>query len=166
MDFFKKIFPPKSVTPTNAEDYYERGKAKALSQNYREAIEDLNKALILNQRHANALLERGKARAEVREFKEAVADFTKVIALQPKNATAFQKRAKAKNFLTDYHGAMRDLETAIMLDPQFAIAYYERGMIALVTLKDAKNAKIDFERAAMLGFTAARDALKQLYPND
>jgi len=164
MDFFKKIFPPKSPTPTNAEEYYERGKSKALSQDYREAIEDLNKALILNRRHASALLERGKARTELKEFREAVADFTKVIALQPKNATAYQRRAKAKDFLTDYLGALQDLETAIMLDPKYAIAYYERGMIALVALKDKKNAKIDFERAATLGFTAAHDALRQLYP--
>jgi hypothetical protein len=70
MDFFKKIFPPKSPSPTNAEEYYERGKSKA------------------------------------------------------------------KDFLTDYLGALQDLEMAIKLDPQFAIAYYERGLIAMMVLKD------------------------------
>lgn len=164
MDFFKKIFAPKSPSPKNAEEYYERGKSKALAQDYRGAIDDLNKALMLNRNHASALLERGKARAEVKEFKEAIADYTKVIALQPKNATAYQRRAKAKDFLTDYLGALQDLEMAIKLDPQFAIAYYERGLIAMMVLKDKKNAQIDFERAAKLGFTVAHDALRQLYP--
>ncbi len=163
MDFFKKIFAPKSPAPTNAEEYYESGKSKALSQDYRGAIEDLNKAIILNGHHANALLERGKARAELRGFKEAIADYTKAISLQPKNAVAYQKRAKAKNFLRDYFGAMQDLETAITLDPKFAIAYFERGMIALVGLKDKNRAKIDFERASGLGFMVADEALRQLY---
>jgi tetratricopeptide (TPR) repeat protein len=164
MDFFKKIFPPKSPIPTSAEEYYERGKSKALAQDYRGAVEDLNKALMLNRNHASALLERGKARAELKGFKDAIADYTKVIALQPNNATAYQRRAKAKDFLTDYLGALSDLEMAIKLDPQFAIAYYERGLIAMMVLKDKKNAQIDFERAAKLGFTVAHDALKQLYP--
>jgi tetratricopeptide (TPR) repeat protein len=164
MDFLKKIFPPKSLSPTNAKEYYERGKSKALSEDYREAIEDLNKALILDRNHASALLERGKARAELKKFKEAVADYTKVIALQPKNAMAYQRRAKAKDFLKDYRGAVADLGIAIKLDPQFAIAYYERGLIAMMALKDKKNAQIDFERAAELGFTVAQDALRQLYP--
>lgn len=164
MDFFKKIFPPHLPPPKNAEEYYERGKSKALAQDYRGAIEDLNKALVLNRNHASALLERGKAHAEVKEFKEAIADYTKVIALQPKNATAYQRRAKAKDFLTDYLGALEDLELAITLDPQFAIAYYERGLIAMMVLKDKKNAQSDFERAAKLGFTVANDALRQLYP--
>lgn len=164
MDFFKKIFPPKSPSTTNAEEYYERGKSKALSEDYRGAIEDLNKALMLNRNHASALLERGKARAELKEFKDAVADYTNAIALQPKNATAYQRRAKAKGFLKDYRGALEDLGMAIKLDPQFAIAYYERGLITMMALKDKKSAQIDFERAAELGFTVAHDALRQLYP--
>jgi tetratricopeptide (TPR) repeat protein len=164
MDFLKRIFPPKSPSPANAEEYYERGKSKFLSEDYRGAIEDLNKALMLNRLHAGALLERGKARAEVKEFKEAIADYTKVIVLQPKNATAYQRRAKAKDSLTDYLGALEDLELAIKFDPRFAIAYYERGLIAMMALKDRKNAQLDFERAATLGFTVAHEALRQLYP--
>ncbi|MGA7161254.1 MAG: tetratricopeptide repeat protein [Bacteroidota bacterium] len=163
MNVLKKIFAPKSPAPVNAEEYYESGRSKALSRDYRGAIDDLNKALILNGAHVNALLERGKARAELKEFKGAIADYTKVISLQPKNANAYQKRAKAKNFLRDYTGAMHDLEMAVRLDPKFAIAYYERGMISLVGLKDKKHARIDFERAAELGFMVANDALRQLY---
>jgi Tfp pilus assembly protein PilF len=66
--------------------------------------------------------------------------------------------------LTDYLGALQDLEIAIKLDPQFAIAYYERELIAMMVLKDKKNAQLDFESAVKLGFTVAHDALRQLYP--
>lgn len=163
MDFFKKIFPPKPPTPANAEEYYERGKSRSLSGDYRGATEDFDKALKLNGGHAGALLERGKARIELKEFKGAIADCTKVIALQPKNATAYQRRAKAKDFLKDYRGAVEDLGVAIKVDPQFAIAYYERGLITMMAMKDKKRAQVDFERAAELGFTVANDALRQLY---
>ena len=88
---------------------------------------------------------------------------TKITLSHERRVVLRRGNSKAKNFLTECVGALDEPEKATKLDSQFAIALYEDGLIAMMVLKDKKNAQVDFEHAAKLGFTVAQDALRQLH---
>lgn len=67
----------------NSTIYFNRSLAKLkLSQN-REALEDLNRAIELNEDYVKAYLKRGELNLSLENFEEAVRDFERVKQLDP-----------------------------------------------------------------------------------
>jgi len=109
-----------------------------------KAIEDGDKAIVLNPNNAVAYNNRGKAHyakgnahnnyldRESRDyaigfFDRAIEDFDKAIAFDPKNADFYINRGNAYRAKWDYDKAIEDYDKAIALNPNDAAAYNNRG---------------------------------------
>ena len=66
-----------------AEEYLNSGYDKVEQKDYREAIQDYNKAIELNPDYAKAYVNRGLAKANLQDYRGAIQDFTKAIELDP-----------------------------------------------------------------------------------
>jgi tetratricopeptide (TPR) repeat protein len=105
-----------------------RGAAYRSKGDPERAIEDFNRAIALNPKHAKAYNNRGFAYYDKGQIDQAIKDFDKAIALDPKFAIAYNNRGVA------YHGkespdrAIEDFDRAIEFDPKYTKAYYNRGL--------------------------------------
>jgi len=75
------------------ESYYFRGRAWADKGEYEQAIEDLNKAVELNPKHANTFHFRGNMWQRKEGYNRAVDDYTKAIELAPNNPQSYNSLA-------------------------------------------------------------------------
>ncbi len=94
-----------------------------------KAMADLDQALTLDPRNANAAYNRGLAYRAKGEHDSAIQDFDLAIKLDPKNAaTIYNSRSHANYEKRDYERAIQDLNQAIRLNPRYTLAIYNRGM--------------------------------------
>ncbi len=100
-DFRKAI----ELKPDYVEAYISKGNTEATLLDFKNALDDLTKALSMQL---------GDARFNLHEYKEAVDQYTKALALEPKNkATVLHNRGHAKLFMQDYEGALEDYSASI-----------------------------------------------------
>ena len=106
----------------NAEAYACVGEAKLRQQKPQEAIENLSKALDLDNSNPQTFFYRARAREIIEEYTLALEDYTLALALKPDFSDALGYRGLTKFKLEDYEGAVVDLEKALVIDPDFTIA--------------------------------------------
>ncbi len=82
---------------------------------YREAIDELTRAVTLRPNHALAWNARGFSHFMLKEYAEAVEDTSTAIRLNPAYANAYQNRGVARRALKDEAGAQADLEKSRQL---------------------------------------------------
>ena len=70
-----------------AEDYYNKGISKFNIKDYKGAISDFNKTIILNPNYADAYINRGIAKKMTLDYIGAITDYNKAIQLNPDDAT-------------------------------------------------------------------------------
>src|SRR5262249_23298625 len=92
--------------------YQSRGRAYLDRQEYERALPDLDEAVRLAPRMAEARLRRGEVLAELGRFELAAADFTEGIHLTPGAADAYRGRAKAWMALGRFEEAEADFAAA------------------------------------------------------
>jgi tetratricopeptide (TPR) repeat protein len=153
--------------PKNSKLYKERGDLKIeLRDNARKlkdetidwkklpsessAINDYNKALLLNPKFAEAY----KSRADIQKtlidsinannYKIILYDYNKAISLKPNYIDAFFERGKAKLELQDYEGAILDFNQVIKLDNIYKEVFYIRARCKYEK-KDFIGANQDFK---------------------
>jgi tetratricopeptide (TPR) repeat protein len=85
---------------------------------YRQAIDDLDKALERDSEYVDAYNNRGFAALQLRRYDRALADFNAALRLNPKYVNAYNNRGLAKQQMGDLAGAVYDFTQAMMLDPQ------------------------------------------------
>jgi len=103
------------------------GGAKIKHGNIDDAIADLNHALEINPKNAEAYTYRGTAKEDQGDFSGAAADYSHVLEFDPKNADAYASRGDVKDAQGDYDGALADYARALELDPKNADFYTDRG---------------------------------------
>ena len=92
-------FAPVVKVPRTGTCAVEGRKRKNVKKNLKDnigAIEDFNKAIILNPEYENAYYYRGLMKADLKYYKEAIPDFTKVIEINPQFAKAYFYRGVTK----------------------------------------------------------------------
>jgi tetratricopeptide (TPR) repeat protein len=134
------------VTDNNWPTYNSRGTAYYILGNYRQAIEDLNRAIEIKPGYADAYYNRGLTYHDLHNYKQAIEDYSRAIEIKPAYAEAYNDRGVAYNELGNYRQAIEDLNRAIEIKPDFAEAYYNRG-IAYNGLGNYRQAIEDFSRA-------------------
>ncbi|MDH7578604.1 MAG: tetratricopeptide repeat protein [Bacillota bacterium] len=110
-----------------AEDYVKQANAHIDRGEYRDALEDCNKAVDLDPEYYWAYVSRAIAYNFLGEYQSAVNDCTKAIELNSNEPNAYDVRAWAYNELGQYDRAVNDCTKAITLDPSYYYAYDHRA---------------------------------------
>ncbi len=113
--------------PDNKTAYISRANAYAFSDNYIEALKDLNRVIILNPDSAGAYNNRGNAYYALENNQQAIKDYTRAIELKPEDAKAYNNRGIAYSTVENNQQAIKDFTRAIELKPEDAKVYYYRG---------------------------------------
>jgi tetratricopeptide (TPR) repeat protein len=129
-------------------DYILSAEQKIDLQDFKGAIEDLNKAIKINPEYILAYHKRGRAKYSAKDFQGSIQDHSKVIALDPNHVLSYLGRAYAKDELGRYEDAIEDYSKVIELkgDYYFIILSWAYSGRALdkVRFKDYQGAVKDF----------------------
>ena len=114
--------------------------------NRRMAINDLDKAIRLNNNYAEAFANRGFIYYTGKFFGQAIKDFNRAIQLDPNNEWNYIYRAQC-NRQTDKNLALADFNKAVELAPNKSYTYFARGNFFEQDLKDFSKTLEDYSRA-------------------
>jgi len=92
------------------------------------AITDLNKAIALDPKFANAYVGRGNAELDLEQYAAAIADYDKAIALDPENGGTYFNRGYTKKVMGNYSGAKADFKLAFKFDPKLTKLFFDTGI--------------------------------------
>jgi tetratricopeptide (TPR) repeat protein len=161
------------ATVPKADDYFVLALNKSNGNDARGALADLNQAIAVNPKFAQAYSSRGTLKyLKLEDTNGALADYNQAIAINPQYAIAYNNRGNLKeNKLNDLGGALADYNQAIAINPQYAIAYYNRGSMKHRRLNDPSGALADYNQSLTIDPQDAqayhlRGSLKYLKLND
>ena len=97
--------------------YGNRGNAYYDKMDYDRAIADVNEAIRLDPKHANAYNGRGTVYRAEGDNDRAISDFNEAIRLDPKDPDAYYNRGLAKRATGDAAGGDADIAKAEQLKP-------------------------------------------------
>lgn len=116
LDIIKEYGSIISSDSTNGDAYYSRGLLRLAARNYKDAFQDLDRAVELGVEHAEAFAKRGLARVmSSRDYRGGLADLDRAIELDPEMGSAYYDRGRIKMELDDKLGACQDWERAFEL---------------------------------------------------
>jgi tetratricopeptide (TPR) repeat protein len=101
----------------NADLHYARGIAREKRGELEQAIENYEKALLVDPKHSLSFFGRAHVNYHRKHYEDALADFTKAIHLKPELSLAYLNRGKTYFCLKHYELAMSDLRKANDLLP-------------------------------------------------
>jgi protein O-mannosyl-transferase len=104
-----------TVTDNNWLIYYNRGVTHVPLGNYRQAIEDFNKAIEIKPDYIDAYYNRGHAYADLGNYRQAIEDYGRVIKIKPDSADAYNNRGVAYITQGDNISGCRDARKACEL---------------------------------------------------
>lgn len=134
------------LDPNFAEAYSNRGYAKYLLGEEKNALQDYDKAIELNPNLSETYNNRGNAKESLGDENGALEDYDKAIELNPDYANAYNNRGIVKRELGDTTGAMIDFNKAIELRGDFPEAYCNRGVLK-EKIGDNNGALLDYNIA-------------------
>ena len=110
------------------------------------AMDDLVRAIELDQGFALAYHERAGIKRRGGDYRGAHFDYQQAIAADPGFALAYNNRGSVKMQMGDYSGAIEDYTEALKIDPELNIALNNRGYARYFT-EDKEGALLDFNAA-------------------
>ena len=134
------------ITDYNWLAYNNRGFAYNVLGDYKQAIEDLNRAIEIKPSYADAYNNRGIAYKGLGNYKQAIEDLNRAIEIKPSYAQAYYNRGNAYSGLGNYRQAIEDYSRVIEIKPSYADAYNNRGN-AYSGLGNYRQAIEDYGRA-------------------
>ncbi|HET9569981.1 MAG TPA: tetratricopeptide repeat protein [Bacteroidales bacterium] len=149
-----------SMSPDDANLFFARGLDFALVQDINNAMQDLDRAISLNNKLVLAYFERSILR-----YRKMNVDYANKLSDDESIVSNPQKRGSSspavnidaatktgsftlgeKVFGNDFEFVLRDLDKVLVLEPNFIYAYYNRGNIRCLQ-RDYRNALIDYTKA-------------------
>jgi tetratricopeptide (TPR) repeat protein len=113
----------------------DRSQSRAGQKNYTGAIEDLNRAIKLENRLADAFVFRASAYRHLNKLKNALADVEHALTLQPEHPDGLLERGNLRRLREDAIGARKDWLTLIRKKPKSAAAEAARINLERLDLK-------------------------------
>lgn len=107
--------------------YKQRADVYRKNRRHRDAVQDLNQALIISPNEASLQLQRGENYFEEGMYPEAISDCNGAVKSDPKYADAVALRGRAYNRLHNWSKAIEDANTLLQLRPDSTEAYLIRG---------------------------------------
>lgn len=115
----------------NSLAYYNRGIYFRKMGNYRQAMEDIDKAIKQEPTYLKAYVERGNIYHVLGNYHLSITNFGQAIEINHSYADAYYNRGLTFAKMGDQFHALKDFSKAIELNPRFAEAYYNRGNVHL-----------------------------------
>ena len=153
-----------------------------LVQDFANAIEDLNQAIMCESKFFPAYFNRALIRFKQLEYQKVAKEYNdknaeeqkaktgdyemvkrdldKVVELAPDFVYGYYNRGNVLSSLKDYRAAIVDYDKAIELDPRFAEAYYNRGLTHIY-LGNNRQGIQDLSKAGELGLFSAYNIIKR-----
>lgn len=133
----------------NHKHYILMGKLDLSKENYSEAIQSFNIAVIAKPNDFEAYFLRGIAKYSLSDYTGAVDDFSRTLEIHPLYVRAYHYRGVANDHLSNYADAMNDFKKAISLDP-FSEDLHLAAGATLMHLNDYPNAVAEFDTALII----------------
>ncbi len=141
--------------PIRAYPHYSQGRMKLNAEDYKEAINDFDKAIQLNPNLAIFYSVRGAAKFGLGNAEGAIADFEKGLKLADGiSDETYLMLGTVKLTVGDYENAITHFDKAIRLTPKFVGAYHARAF-AKFKLNDYESAIIDLDKTIEIDPTDA-----------
>jgi tetratricopeptide (TPR) repeat protein len=141
-------------TKQTAIAYSGRGALYEQTGNLQKAIDDLTKAISLDQGFEAAYYNRGVAYQDAGLLDKAILDFTEALSLDQKDSAVYQHRAHVYERLGENKAALADLTEMITLRPSEHGLYNERGLFYFKH-DDYEHAIKDYDKEIELSPTFA-----------
>jgi len=126
----------------DADVYFNRAMEFTMVQDFKSAIEDLNKAILIRPNFMMAYFSRANLRYKLVDYTKNYADTNNVIDDKAKS----QKAANDGQILLDINMIIDDLNKVNQLNPDFSFAYFNKANI-LCSQKDFKTAILNYTKA-------------------
>jgi len=117
------------VKQTDTSGYYNQGKHYIENREWDKAINNFDKAILLDPTNAMGYEYRGGCYFAKGDLEKAISDYSLQIQLDPTNEAAYLNKGNAYRAKQEYDKAMIDLNECLRLNPTNAIAYKTRAAI-------------------------------------
>ena len=137
------------MEPNNAENFFQAGRIYELQNRYDIALGFMQKAAMLDKKHAKAHAEIGLMLYRTKQFNEAKKEIDMAIKLSPETYSSYYYLGKILKDAKDLPGAIKAFEKA-QRDPEVKQkAIIEHGSCFMIAGR-TDNALVDFQRAIEL----------------
>ncbi|MBI1830000.1 MAG: serine protease, partial [Planctomycetes bacterium] len=140
---------PKIMAPESAGDFLLRARHHKDHRRFDDALADLDEALRLDDRSAEAYEEISWVHNEIGNYQEGMDAATRAIEINPRSSFAYNERAFAHEKRQEWANAVADLDKVVILDPKNGYAWAKLGR-DLVNVRDHQRAVIVFNEAIRL----------------
>lgn len=125
--------------------FLNRSKIRREGGNHRGALDDCNKAILLNSRNPGTYCNRGVIFEKLEMVSEAIKNYNQAISLNHKYASAYYNRGSIFGVKGEYGKAIEDFSEAISINPVFMLSYFNRA-IALKKVGEIEKAIQDYNK--------------------
>ncbi|WP_242040542.1 tetratricopeptide repeat-containing serine protease family protein [Coleofasciculus sp. FACHB-1120] len=143
-----KILAEAAAT-TKAEELLNSGNDLLVSERYKEAVIDYDKAIEIKPDYHEAWNNRGYGLRKLEQYQEAIASYDKAIQIKPDKHEAWAGRGYTLDELQQYREAIASYDKAIQFKPDFHEAWYNRGL-ALRKLEQYQEAIASYDKAIQI----------------
>ena len=133
-----------------------RGVAYKVKGEYDRALEDYDRAILLNPSFANAYNNRGVIYRLKGEYDRAIKDYDEAIWLDSNVPASFYNRGIAYSEKQDYDHALGDFDVVLRFNPKNALALYARGIVRL-NIGDTQRGAADIAAAKAINSNVAQE---------
>ena len=151
-----------TVAPKNYMVFYYRSFPYLLKSDFTNAIGDLNKAVVMNEKDKDPIYQRGVVYQKTSQFQSAINDYTKYIQLDDKNASVYSNRGKCYIESNNYKDAINDFTKAVSIanraEDAKLLADTKQKLYEANRESDAPEIKIDYPLIDMNNFINVFDS--------
>lgn len=146
-----------TVAPKNYLVYDKRHEAYLGKTDFNNAINDLNKAVVMQPGEAMLYVHRADVYARTNQYQSAISDYTKALQINDKSADVYFKRGKCRYELLDLDNSLKDFGACLAIEANNTEAkklyedtrkkIYEAGRES-----DAPDVRVEYPTADPSGF--------------
>jgi tetratricopeptide (TPR) repeat protein len=122
-----------------------RSKIRRENGDHKGALDDCDKAVLLNPKNPSAYCNRGVIHEKMGMFSDAIKNYDVAISLNRKYASAYYNRGSLLGVVGRYGQAIEDFNEAIAISPGFTLFYLNRA-IAFKKIGKIDNAILDYDK--------------------
>lgn len=139
--------PPPDPLLVKAEEFYERGVQQHALGNYKEAVEEFSRAILLNDNSAQAYAKRGSANFNLGNNKQARLDWTEAVKRGANDTRIHFIHSLYANYIErNFQVALEEANQDVVINPYAPDAYMNRGNVKR-RLGYYEDAISDYDRA-------------------